>query len=311
MNQYLPEGSRIYTPKNNAALHSMAAMERAMQEQTILEAKVVLCDAQHNLVVQLPCMQGIIPREEGALGIAQGDTRDIALISRTGKPICFRILQIEAQENSQPRAILSRRAVQQECWDNYLSAAHRKPGDILPARVTHLARFGAFVDIGCGIPSLLPIDAISVSRISHPADRFTVGQDIRVVVRKLEENRIYLSHRELLGTWEENAALFSPGQTVAGIVRSVESYGIFVELAPNLAGLAEPRENVRPGDIASVYIKAIQPEKMKIKLALIDTFSQKEPLTPPQYFIHSSHIDYWKYTPEYAEKTIESIFPAS
>ena len=42
----------------------------------------------------------------------------------------------------------------------------------------------------------------------------------------------------MLGTWAENAALFSPGQTVTGVVRSVEDYGIFVELTPNLAGLA-------------------------------------------------------------------------
>lgn len=59
--------------------------------------------------------------------------------------------------------------------------------------------------------------------------------------------RVSLSHKELLGTWEENAALFSPGETVSATVRSVESYGIFVELTPNLAGLAEPKAGVRAG----------------------------------------------------------------
>ena len=42
---------------------------------------------------------------------------------------------------------------------------------------------------------------------------------------------------------------------MAGIVRSVEPYGIFVELAPNLAGLAEVADNVHNGQQASVYIK--------------------------------------------------------
>ena len=64
--------------------------------------------------------------------------------------------------------------------------------------------------------------------------------DIFGVVSSLENNRICLSQRELLGTWEENAALFSQGETVAGVVRSVESYGIFVELTPNLAGWRSP-----------------------------------------------------------------------
>lgn len=129
------------------------------------------------------------------------------------------------------------------------------PGDIIDARVTHLEQFGCFVDIGCGIPSLIPIDAISVSRISHPSDRFFTGQYIKAVVKSNDGSRICLTHKELLGTWEENASLFSSGETVSGIVRSIEDYGIFVELAPNLAGLAEPKENIHAGQSISVYIK--------------------------------------------------------
>lgn len=68
------------------------------------------------------------------------------------------------------------------------------------------------------------------------------------MVRQVEPNgRVALSHKELLGSWEENAALFSPGETVAGVIRSSESYGVFIELTPNLAGLAEPRDDVFPG----------------------------------------------------------------
>ena len=125
--------------------------------------------------------------------------------------------------------------------------SNANPGDIIPARVTHLEQFGCFVDVGCGIPSLIPIDAISVSRISHPSDRFKVGQDIKVIIKSLDNGRIWLSHKELFGTWSENAAMFKTGETVSGIVRSVEDYGIFIELTPNLAGLAEPRHEVSVG----------------------------------------------------------------
>ena len=91
----------------------------------------------------------------------------------------------------------------------------RKTGDIIDAKVTHLESFGAFCDIGCGNIALLPIDAISVSRISHPKDRFTVGDSIKVIIKSIaEDGKITLSHKELLGTWEENAAMFAPGQTV-------------------------------------------------------------------------------------------------
>lgn len=119
-------------------------------------------------------------------------------------------------------------------------------------RITHLEPFGAFADTAAVLfPYCLSMP--SVSRIDHPKERFTVGRDIRAVVRMKDENRITLSHRELLGTWTENAERFRVGETVAGIVRSVESYGIFVELTPNLAGLAELKENVHAGQQASVF----------------------------------------------------------
>ena len=101
-------------------------------------------------------------------------------------------------------AILSRRMAQEKCMEEFISA--RQPGDIVNARVTHLENFGAFADIGCGIISLLPIDAISISRIDHPKERFYVGMDIRVAVKSLDNDRITLTHKELLGTWDENTA---------------------------------------------------------------------------------------------------------
>ena len=117
--------------------------------------------------------------------------------------------------------------------------------------------------------------------------------------------------RELLGTWEENAAIFAEGQTVRGIVRSVENYGIFVELTPNLAGLAEYREDVFPGQTAAVYIKSILPEKMKIKLIIIDTAQVAAYRAPKRYFIDptiTEHIDTWLYSPPGARRRIETVF---
>ena len=117
--------------------------------------------------------------------------------------------------------------------------------------------------------------------------------------------------RELLGTWEENAAQFSEGQTVRGIIRSVESYGIFVELMPNLAGLAEYRDDVYPGQTAAVYIKSIIPDKMKIKLIIIDSEDSDSPVIPLPYFVDTqsiTHIDHWRYSPQCSNKVIETIF---
>ncbi|MEE1184935.1 MAG: 30S ribosomal protein S1, partial [Acutalibacteraceae bacterium] len=171
--------------------------------------------------------------------------------------------------------------------------------------------FGAFCDIGCGNVALLPIDSISVSRISHPRDRFKIGENIKAVIKSIApDGKVTLSHKELLGTWEENAQFFAPGQTVTGVVRSIESYGIFIELAPNLAGLAEPREDVWVGQQASVFIKSVIPEKMKIKLIIIDNFDAK--YSPKiKYFYEGDKISEWNYSPGICSKQISSIFESA
>lgn len=311
---YLPEG--MYSGSQNSEnMSSVIALERAMAQRRILEAPAILCDGDLNLIVDLGIMQGIVPRAQTALSPSGEPIKDIAIISRVGKPISFIITGFESDGRGGTRAILSRRAAQSACLHDYLLTL--QAGDIIPARVTHLEHFGAFVDVGCGLASLFSIDSISISRIAHPRDRFYVGMPVRAVVKSVDPDsqRIYVSHKELLGTWEENAAQFRVGQTVVGIVRSVEEYGIFVELAPNLAGLAEYREDVEIGQPAAVYIKNIIPERMKIKLVIIDTCKAENGRTGErmQYFIppEVEHIDYWRYSPVGTNRVIESVFGSS
>lgn len=312
---FLPEG----TPCGGRVLRSRAELEDAMRAGSVLEGVCQMCDCSAmTLYVDLPGgIRGMIPKAEAAYPFASGSSdggiKDIAVITRVGKPVRFKITGMR-----DGYALLSRRAVQERCYSEYVSRL--VPGDVIPARITHLEPFGAFCDIGCGLVSLLTVDRISVSRISHPGDRFSQGEDIDAVVSSVDEEsgRIYLSHRELLGTWEENAAMFEVGQTVRGVIRSVEEYGVFVELMPNLAGLAEPFEGAEPGMECSVYIKSILPERMKIKLVLIDLCVRDK--SSPHSLSHVprcrrlisssdvSHISRWLYSPPSASKVIESVF---
>lgn len=313
----LPEGCRIHTQANREACQSYATLERAMAEGTVLEGIATVCDHEFNLHVAVGAYEGMIPKEEVVYQPDGTDVKDIAIISRVGKPVCFRIMGIMPDAAAdQPKLLLSRRQAQRECYRGYISAL--EPGDIIPARVTHLENFGAFVDIGCGIVSLLSVDCISVSRIRHPSDRLYAGMLIRTVVKTVdnEKNRVYVSMRELLGTWEENAALFSAGQTVTGVIRSVEPYGVFVELTPNLAGLTELRDEFRAvahqlvGQSAAVFIKSICPERMKVKLVMIDTYPENHVLSEMTYFVpeQCEHIDRWVYSPISSPRCIETNF---
>lgn len=307
MPQFLPEGQLIDTSSNKSYIKNISSLQESMINKRIIESRASICDSEHNLIIDFGFIKGIIPKNECAIGIKEGLVKDISIISKVNKSVCFRVIRFEKDKKNNNIAILSRKVVQEQCKEEYISKL--KPGDIIDAKVTHLEQFGCFVDIGCGIPSLIPIDLISISRISHPKDRFKIDQNIKVIVKSLQpDGKICLSHKELLGTWEENAMNFKPGETVSGIIRSIEEYGIFIELTPNLAGLAELKENVKVGQQASVYIKNLIPEKMKVKLTIVNSFDEEYTNYNNKYYITEGHIDKWIYSPKESNKKIETIF---
>ena len=298
-----PEGLRVQHPI------SLPALQNALETGVVFEAPVQRCDTQKSLHIQLGSIKGIMPREEVLAPWISGSQRDIAILSRVGKMTCFAVTALTADERGAPIAYLSRRAVQEQAADYFLQ--HLQPGSIVTAKVTHLASFGAFLDIGCGIIAMLPIEHISVSRIAHPKERFRVGQKILAAVLSIdrEKRRFVMTHKELLGTWMENASRFRSGETVSGIVRSVMDYGSFIELAPNLSGLSDNRDDLSPGDAVSVFIKSIRPERMKIKLHLIEKLAGSPVPAPLRYQITDGVLDHWIYSPpNYERQPMETVF---
>ena len=275
MHAYRTEGSY-----RSAARMTAAELRAAMASREILQSTALAFDTQRQLRFELGGVKAVMP-------FAQ----------------C-------ADEPAQPVYRLSRAEAQRMCKADYLDAL--QPGDILPCTVTHIEPFGAFCDVGCGISALLPIDCMSVSRISSPADRVSVGQQILCAIKSRDlQGRFVLTIRELLGTWEENAAGFTVGETVVGIVRSVEEYGTFIEIAPNLAGLAESCADLTPGQAVSVYIKNILPEKMKIKLVIVNHSLNQRHRFELKYFITEGRLDRWVYSTPESPKRIETDFAAA
>ena len=290
MNSFLPEG---LTPGVCPPEDARERLLLSRRNGLILEGQALCCTAEHDLLVSYGGVTGRIPRTEAALGITEGVTKEIAILSRVGKSICFTVTQLPGCDPvSEP--VFSRCAAQRAAL-GHLSVL--PIGSVLPAVVTRLEPFGSFLDVGCGVVTLLGLDAISVARIRHPADRFRVGQQIYVVLRgvDLARDRVWVSHKELLGTWSENAARFTPGMTVTGRVCGVKSYGIFVELLPNLSGLAEPQEGISEGDRVSVFLKAIQPERQKIKLLIIDRLPPDHAPPSLPYTQTSGVVTGWQY----------------
>lgn len=280
-------------------------LKKAFEKEDVLCAKALLYEKSVGLHFNLAGYQAIMPTEEVAFSV-DGYIKETAIATRVNKNVCFIITSI-SEKDGQTIFYLSRKILQEKFYNEYV--LNLKCGDVIPCNVTHVDSFGVFCDIGYGITALLPIDFISVSRINSPSDRFYEGQNILSCIKNIDENgRIVLSHKELLGTWLENAHMFNRGETVKGIVRSKETYGIFVELAPNLAGLAEVCEGIEIGDVVNVYIKSIIPEKMKIKLVIMNTISNAKDDKSIKYFISNGHIDSWYYSTPESHKNIFTIF---
>ncbi len=155
---FMPEGYLINTPENIQAVSSLQGLERAMSYSQTLEGRAVICDADHNLIIDLPCAKGIIPRHEAALSLMGSTAKDIAILTRVGKPVAFKVASVSRDGT----VTLSRRAAQAEFMSHILK--RWAPGMIITGRVVNMENFGAFIDIGCGIASLMPIDTISISR---------------------------------------------------------------------------------------------------------------------------------------------------
>ena len=263
--KYIPEGWNT-----NDVILTKEILINAMKEDSIMQGRVCSCDNNYNLHIETADgINAIIPREEveAIYTDSFGYPKPNICANKVNKLVQFRVNELR-DDNI---AILSRKEVGLQAI-NWLKN-ELKPGDIVKGIVTNIRPFGVFIEIGGGVSGLLHIEDISIARIKNPNERFKIGQKIDVMIKLIdqEKNRIDLTYKELLGTWEENIENIQEGIILKGIARDREKSGrgIFIELKPNLVGLAEPKEEIEYGQVVNVFVKKIVPEKKKIKLVLV------------------------------------------
>jgi len=160
-------------------------------------------------------------------------------------------------------------------------------GSVVTGKVTSLASYGAFVDLG-GLEGMLHVSEIGYSRLAHPKEVLNVGDEVEVEVIKIEKGkdekkpeRISLSRRSLeTDPWQEAAASFPDGTEVTGKVMRMESFGAFVEIAPGVEGLLHiseigagrrlnhPREALQQGQEIPVRVLNVDTGKRRISLGM-------------------------------------------
>ncbi len=235
----------------------------------IYQGIVDKCDENYNLYVKLDNgIEGIIPRKEvEAFNLDESGLPKVNLCA--GK--VHKYVQFKIKEKEGNNYVFSRKEVQKEVLNSVKTDLLE--GQNVNGIVKNITPYGAFVDIGGGIVGLVHIEDLSVARIKTPYERIKIGQKINIVVKSIdrENGRINLSYKEQFGSWEENANKFTVGMKTNGIVRETEKNknGIFIELAPNLVGMAEYVDGLKYGERIDVVIKKIDYDKRKVKLIVL------------------------------------------
>ena len=137
----------------NANHLSREELSRCMASGEVLQSTALAYDTGHRLRFELGGLRGIMPFAD-CVDAAPGETvKDIAVLTRVGRPTCFVIMGTEFDENGEEYYLLSRAEAQRRCRAQYLDTL--EAGSVIPCTVTHIENFGAFCDIGCGIAALL------------------------------------------------------------------------------------------------------------------------------------------------------------
>lgn len=302
--KYKPEGFKVTKTK-----YTIDEIIDAKDTGEQLTALAVKSDNNLNLYVDLgEGITGVIALDEFEDNEGKA-TKSVAVITKVGKLVSFKVKDIRAREDGKSHhVILSRKDLQLEYREQFISKL--KPGDIVDAKVTHIEDYGLFCDIGAGITALMPIMNISITRVVKPKETLRHLDFIKAVIKSTEDNKITLSHKELLGTWEQEASKFKEGETLIATVKSVKDFGVFVALTPNLFALSKPYSGVEPGDLVAIVIDEFKAEEMKTKVKIvgkadsgaIDESSQYD------YRIKEGRIEDWVYSPKGSNKIISTIF---
>lgn len=312
MRRFTPE----YLSEQHREVKSISELEDAIQSGKIIEALVTSCSDDLTLELSLgKDIIGTVSFSEIEYRVDNTEIKPIVALSKVGRHI--KVIPKSFTQNEEGKYIVecSRKEVQQQCYINKISWL--VPGDVVDARVLRIENYGIFCDIGCGIVALLPTNLISVTHIVNSKELLSDTRAIRVVIKDIQsDGKIQLSHRELIGTWDEESSKFKVGQTVCGTVLSVEEYGVFIRLSQNLSGLASvPSSDIKlkTGDVVSVHIGTIANHTMKVKLNIVGKIDNCDEIMKFNYYGDretSYHIDNWIYTSQNnkSKKYIETVF---
>ncbi len=276
----------------NADGHTVLSIDKARQEKSwrnlqeqydkneVLQAQVTNYN-KGGLLVNLDGVRGFVPASQVS-EIRGGDdaSKQADMARLVGTALSLKVIEINRHRN---RLILSERMAVQERRDAMKERLieNLKEGETRKGRVSSIADFGAFVDIG-GADGLVHLSEISWSRVKHPSEILKVGDEVNVYVLSVNptEKKIALSiKRTQAEPWSRVASKYEIGQVVPATITQLANFGAFARIEDGIEGLVHvselsdervnhPREVVQEGQEVTVRIIRIDAQRRRMGLSL-------------------------------------------
>ena len=196
-------------------------------------------------------------------------------------------------------------------------------GDKINGTVKRLTDFGAFVDVG-GVDGLLHISDLAWSRVKHPSDVVSEGQELELLILNVDKakKKIALGYKQLLPKpWDLVPTKYHAGDVVTGKIVRIVPFGAFVQLEPTVDGLIHisqitnhrlerVEDELRLGDEIEVKILDVNAEKRKISLsrkALLEP--EEKPEDKKEKFVKEDNFSYELPPVEESTQTLGDFFP--
>ena len=233
------------------------------------------------LIIRLEGIMGFLPvsqlSPENYPRVAGGDKSRILekLKSIVGTSLDVKLIDVNEDGG---KLIVSEKAVWETKQESVISK--HKVGEEVEGDVTAVTDFGAFVRFDNNLEGLVHISEIAWQRIDHPRDVLKIGDHVRAQIINIEGSKIFLSMKKLVeDPWKRVADRFKVGQMVKGKVIKINPFGLFVELDPDIHGLAhiselsnkpvkDVNEVARIGDEFEFRIVSVEPENHRLDLSL-------------------------------------------
>lgn len=265
------EGQVLLTYKRLAAEKGNERLKEAYENKEVLKATVTQILG-GGLSVVVDEARVFIPAS------LVSDTYEKDLTKYQGQEIEFVISEFNPRRN---RVIGDRRqllvaekaALQKELFEKL------KVGDVVEGTVKNVTDFGAFIDLG-GVDGLLHISEMSWGRVENPKKVFQVGEQVKVLVKDINDTKVALSLKfPETNPWANAEEKYAVGTEVTGTVARMTDFGAFVELAPGVDALLhvsqisrthveKPADVLKVGQEITAKIVDLNADEKKISLSM-------------------------------------------